>query len=127
MLIAKNDHSIKTLLMLVLAGFIFAFWAASKADAQAITKAANASQSAAKITGEDETEFLFVDKCKSGKPYRLKAYKIEVNGEAIQMYDYAGPRGQGTIASDVEPRQAKALLCFEDRSAWVSSGRQTYN
>jgi hypothetical protein len=80
-----------------------------------------------KVTGEDDTEFLFVDKCQNGAAYRLKAYKITVNGESIQMYDYQGPRGTGTIASDVEPRQAKALLCLENKSAWVSSGRQAYN
>jgi hypothetical protein len=80
-----------------------------------------------KVTGDDNTEFVFVDKCKSGAAYRLKAYKITVNSEAIQMYDYQGPRGTGTIQSDVEPRQAKALLCQENKSAWISSGRQSYN
>ena len=80
----------------------------------------------AKITGEDDTEFVFTDKCKNGATYRLKAYKIIVNRESIQMYDFDGPRGKGTIQSDVEPREAKALLCLENKSAWVSSGRQAY-
>ncbi len=96
--------------------------------ASAAVQAADTSKTSmnGKITGEDDVEFLFVDKCKSGQPYRLKAYKIEVNGEAIQMYDYQGPRGQGTIASDVEPRKAKSLLCLEDGAEWKSSGRQSY-
>ena len=80
-----------------------------------------------KITGEDDTEFVFMDKCKNGATYRLKTYKLTVNGEAIQMYDFDGPRGKGTIQSDVEPREAKALLCLENKNAWVSSGRQVYN
>ncbi|MEY4911259.1 MAG: hypothetical protein RL761_922 [Pseudomonadota bacterium] len=116
MLSAKNLKNVTT-------AIIFAFAASAAVQAADTSK----TSMSGKITGEDDVEFLFVDKCKSGKPYRLKVYKIEVNGESIQMYDFDGPRGKGTIASDVEPRQAKALLCFEDKSAWKSSGRQTYN
>jgi len=134
MLNAKKIKSFGWIATATGAAFIASFWIAVQsaalsvavttgADAQSVT----ASATTLKITGEDDTDFLFVDKCKSGVAYRLKAYKIVVNGDAIQMYDYQGPRGKGTIQSDVEPREAKALLCLESKSAWVSSGRQAYN
>jgi cell division protein FtsB len=130
MLNAKSSKSLVWIASLTAIAFAASFWVAvqSVAHTDALTTS-TASQSADqnKITGEDDTEFLFIDKCKGGEAYRLKAYKITVNGEAIQMYDYQGPRGKGTIQSDVEPRHAKALLCNEDRSSWASSGRQSYN
>lgn len=122
MLNANNLKSFGWITTATGAAFAASFWLAVQSASIAAAQTAPL-----KVTGEDDTEFLFVDKCKSGAAYRLKAYKITVNGEAIQMYDYQGPRGKGTIQSDVEPRQAKALLCQEDKSAWISSGRQAYH
>lgn len=124
----KFIKSLMSHTLLVASGFAMSFALAVQSIVltSALTANSFANPSVAKI-GEDEVEFLFVDKCKSGESYRLKSYKIEVNGESIQMYDYIGPRGKGTIQSDVDARQAKAFLCNEDRRSWQSSGRQSYN
>lgn len=132
MLNAKKIKSFGWITTTTGAAFIASFWLAVQSATLTIAMTASADAQSAtaktkKVIGEDDTDFLFLDKCKSGEAYRLKAYKITVNGEAIQMYDYQGPRGKGTIQSDVEPREAKALLCLENKSAWVSSGRQAYN
>ena len=57
--------------------------------------------------GEDDNEFLFVDKCANGEPYRLRAYQALADGTMRDMFDYVGPIGSGTIRSSMPAKEAK--------------------
>lgn len=69
--------------------------------------------------GENDTEFVFMDKCASGAPYRLRAYQAVSGGQMRDMFDFTGPLGHGTIRSNMPAKEAKMHVCQESMHAEV--------
>jgi hypothetical protein len=64
-----------------------------------------------KITGNDDTTFVFAGRCPNGQPYRLFAYETEIEGKVYSSYNYEGPVGQGTVRTRATPRTMAVRIC----------------
>lgn len=63
--------------------------------------------------GENDVEFLFVDKCSNGEKYRIFSYQKMVEGKMRDFFDFSGPIGSGTIRSNIPAKEAKRHVCME--------------
>lgn len=60
-----------------------------------------------------EDDHVFMGKCSDGRVYRLVSYKKIINGLDIPFYDYAGPAGQGTVKTNIQPKVMAVRVCRE--------------
>jgi hypothetical protein len=61
-----------------------------------------------KQMGENDQEFLHVDNCKNGQPYRLRLLLQTVNDNTLKVHDYQGPQGAVTFKNGLDMPEMKA-------------------
>jgi hypothetical protein len=59
--------------------------------------------------------------CTNGAKFMLKidkAFYADGKGKPVNKYTYSGTLGEGTIASNATPEQAKRFVCRETTARW---------
>lgn len=59
----------------------------------------------------DEESYVFAGKCANGASYRLFSYQRNISGVRRSYYDYSGPAGMGSVASDATPKVMAVRIC----------------
>jgi ABC-type transporter MlaC component len=75
----------------------------------------------AQTTSSTSDSQLIQGVCANGAKFMLridKAFYADRKGNPVNKYTYSGALGEGTIASNATPEQAKRFVCRETTARW---------